>query len=123
MSTSKPSTTTGSCSHTSHSPTSTSLNTSHIGSNISDFDSMNQSFHTLYDLLNQQIDKAASQSLALKPTDAKEAQIFAIFSNDTQKLVDLWLEWQEQMIGRRKLLTFKKAHEDHQRWLDDLEYD
>lgn len=84
---------------------------------------MNQSFHTLYDLLNQQIDKAASQSLALKPTDAKEAQIFAIFSNDTQKLVDLWLEWQEQMIGRRKLLTFKKAHEDHQRWLDDLEYD
>ncbi|KAI4261259.1 MAG: hypothetical protein L6R42_003539 [Xanthoria sp. 1 TBL-2021] len=113
MPTSKPS--------TSQSPARTSLNTSHIGSNISDFDSINRSFHSLYDRLNQQMDKAASQSLTLKPTDAKEAQIFAKFSHDTQKLVDLWLEWQEEMIWRRGVLAFKKFDEDLKRWLDDMD--
>ncbi|CAL8578723.1 hypothetical protein XPA_004495 [Xanthoria parietina] len=81
MSNSKSSTTTHSSPMASHPPPRPLLDTSQIGSNTNDFECATESFHSLHHLLNQQIDKAHSQSLLSVVNDANQSKSFDSFSN------------------------------------------
>ncbi|CAO1596991.1 hypothetical protein XANCAGTX0491_000820 [Xanthoria calcicola] len=119
MSNSKPSTTTHSSPVASRPPPRPALNTSKIGSNTNDFESATESFHSFHHLLNQQIEKANSQSLLLGVNDANQSKSFDTFSNETKKLVDLCMEWQKAM---RKQGTVLRMNEGLRQWAEEMEF-
>ncbi|KAI4217914.1 MAG: hypothetical protein L6R36_009217 [Xanthoria steineri] len=118
MSNSKSSTATNSSSSASRPPPRPPLDTTKIGSNTNDFESATESLHSLHHLLNQQIDKATSQSLILKANDANQSKLFINFSTETQKLVDVCMEWQEAM---RQQGTLLRMNEGLRQWAEEME--